>query len=428
MAYENSYAIRQATEELEAAKGKSVEMLINFFPKVRLQAASVWVDDDVQLVDYEGILGRFAPLVPDFIRQKTILDISHSRMVGAAALQPIFMGGKILTANRMAQEAVVLREELVKVAQRNSIEEAEDAYWLAVELQNKAKLAEAYHTMLQEALRNVEILLQEGVVTQSDLLDIKVKLSEANLKLSQAQEGLALSRMLLAVRCGMSASSPLAPAEDLEISLQKAPHISLLSEQNVAEITALLPEMQALRYSQDIAKLRINLERSAYLPKVALVGAVGYSNPQFWAQSRGKKWGSNSFIGISVSLGVTDAVSAVYKTRQSKAQWLKQKWDTEEKEQMLKLKVQQAWLKYNESDKQITLATTQKEQAQESLRMATLAYKEGLIPLLQLTQAQTLWLQVETSFIEAQISKCKAVYALYRLNNPQWYEVFASHK
>jgi outer membrane protein TolC len=425
MAYENGYAIRMAQEDYNAAKAKTGEMAVNFFPQVKLLGTSLWVDDNIQLFDYEGLLGHLAPLVPELIRDKTTIDIHRPRMVGGVAVQPIFMGGKIITANNMSREAVRLRGNQVEIARRTAIEEAEEAYWLNVELQNKQKLARAYNVMLQDAQHDVELLLREGIVTQSDLLDIKVKLSESEVQLSQVEEGLTLAEMLLAVKCGFPATTPLAPiSADLDSALAEAPLVSPLLRSQVTETVDALPEMQALRSAEQLAKMKINLDRSAYMPQIALVGAYGTMTPQAWSHSRSDVWGSNSFVGITVSLGITDAISAGYKVSQSKAQLHRQQWDNAEKRQLLQLKVQQAWVKLNESEKQIAYATEQQEKAKESLRMAKLSYNEGLIPLLQLTQAQTLWLKVETNLIDAQIAKCKAMYEIYGLTNPHWYDTF----
>lgn len=425
LAFENSYAIKQANEEYQGAKAKSGEMLLNFFPKVYAHAGSFRVEDNIQALDYDNLFGRFAHLVPDFIRNKTIIDISHLKGVGAIAVQPVFMGGKVVIANSMAREAVTVRENQIKIAQRSAVEEVEQAYWLVVELESKEKLAAAYSNMLAEAKHNVELLLAQGIATQSDLLSIKVKCSEAELKHAQAQEGVALAQMLLAVKCGLPSTEKLSPQEDLNKAFEKAPEVLLFLEDNNKQAVDNLPEMAALSSAEKIAKMRTNLERSAYVPHVALVAGVGYSSPHFWYKSDRHNWGRNSFVGVTVSFGITDAVSAIFKAQQNKAQWNKQHWETEEKRQLLQLKIEQAWIKYREADKQIAFTDAQQLQTKESLRLAELAYNEGLIPLLEFNQAQTLWLQVETSHIEAQIAKCKAVYELYRLITPGWYTAFA---
>lgn len=48
-------------------------------------------------------------------------------------------------------------------------------------------------------------------------------------------------------------------------------------------------------------------------------------------------------------------------------------------------------------------ASRNKEKAEENLRMATLGFEEGVIPTLNLMEAQTAWISANSELVDAQI-------------------------
>ena len=59
--------------------------------------------------------------------------------------------------------------------------------------------------------------------------------------------------------------------------------------------------------------------------------------------------------------------------------------------------------KVNEAGKQLTASMKNMEKAEENLRYANLGFEEGVIPALNLMEAQTAWVSARSQLIDAQI-------------------------
>ncbi len=122
------------------------------------------------------------------------LDIKNM-FVGAISLQqPVFMGGKIVNANKMARLAEELAQSQYDTQYRTVVSEVDNAYWQIVSIANKQKLAQEYSGLLEMMLHDTEVMVAEGVATQADLLSVKVKANEAAMLLTKATNGLAFEQ------------------------------------------------------------------------------------------------------------------------------------------------------------------------------------------------------------------------------------------
>ena len=88
-----------------------------------------------------------------------------------------------------------------------------------VSVANKLRLTDRYVELLQQMDRNVEIMKNEGVATASDQLSVRVKLNEAQMSQIKAQNGLALSKMLLCQLCGMPLDSEITLQDEMNETL-----------------------------------------------------------------------------------------------------------------------------------------------------------------------------------------------------------------
>lgn len=79
----------------------------------------------------------------------------------------------------------------------------DQAYWQVISLINKKKLAQSYLQLVSQLDSDVDKMITEGVATKADGLSVKVKVNEAEMKLTQVDNGLSLSKMVLCQLCGL---------------------------------------------------------------------------------------------------------------------------------------------------------------------------------------------------------------------------------
>ena len=95
--------------------------------------------------------------------------------------QPIFMGGAITAANRMAEigEQFVANEEQNMV--ETTLKNIDDVYWTVVSLRQKQKLANSYRDLVQQLNDDVHKMIDEGIATRATGLQVDVRVNEADM-------------------------------------------------------------------------------------------------------------------------------------------------------------------------------------------------------------------------------------------------------
>lgn len=96
-----------------------------------------------------------------------------------------------------------LAQSQQNTAAQEIVYQVDELYWQVVSLTHKKRLAESYAALLDSLQYNIRAMIEEGVATQSDGLTVAVKSNEAQISLTQVDNGLSLAKMVLAQMCGM---------------------------------------------------------------------------------------------------------------------------------------------------------------------------------------------------------------------------------
>lgn len=329
---------------------------------------------------------------------------TDTRSVYAGALtltQPIYMGGKIRAYNKITGYAEELaREQHISGAQ-DVILSTDQAYWQVVSLVNKKRLAESYRHLLLKLDNDMDKMIAEGVATRSDGLSVKVKVNEAEMTLTKVNDGLSLARMLLCQICGIDLTMPIV-LEDEQI--EEVPVTDFYTgTPDMESVYANRPEIRSLKLGTQIYHQKITVTRSEHLPSVALIGNYMVSNPSMYNGFEKKLKGMWN-VGVMVQVPLWTWGEGGYKVRAAKAEARISEYQLEDAKEKIELQVNQSVYKINEAVK--NLATTRKnmENADENLRSANLGFREGVIPVSNLIEAQTTWLSAHADKIDAQIN------------------------
>ncbi|MDE6027437.1 MAG: TolC family protein, partial [Muribaculaceae bacterium] len=273
---------------------------------------------------------------------------THNVVAGALTLtQPVYMGGQIKALNEIAKYA-----EQATIAARNSaVQEivfgVDQAYWLVVSLKSKKKLAESFVTLVDTLRYSVNAMVEEGVATRSDLLMVDVKLNEAKIALTKVDNGLTLSRMALAQLCGLPVQSNMQLAdEDYKPYSPAAPEVSY----NINEVYAKRQDLEVLRQGISVLAQKEKLTMGSMLPKVAVIGAYEFSNPNLNDGFK-KRFGGGFSVGATVSIPIWHWGENYNRYRAAKSATNAQRLLLEDMEDKVSLQVEQAKFSFQEAFK-----------------------------------------------------------------------------
>lgn len=311
---------------------------------------------------------------------------------GVQIEQPIFMGGKILAAYKMATLGKQMAQLNENLTATEVILETDQAYALMVKAQEMNKVAESYNTVLQELMKNVQSAYKHGLKSKNDVLKVQVKLNESELAIRKAQNALRLANMNLCHLIG----KPL--IETLQIS-DNFPVIEQALETQINDITH-RPEYALLNKEVDIAKQQVKLSRSELLPQVGIRGSYDYIH--------GLKMNEQTLFdkgNFSVMLNVTIPFfhfgERINKVRAAKVQLEQTRMKQADLNEKMFLELIQAANNLEEAKLEASLADRSLEQADENRRISKGEYDAGLEPLSDHLEAQSLWQQAYETKVDA---------------------------
>lgn len=324
----------------------------------------------------------------------------HNVFAGAITLtQPIFMGGQIRALNEIAGYG-----ELLAKASRNSLTQdvvfaVDEAYWLVVSLREKQRLADSFVNLVDTLRYNVQAMLDEGVATKSDLLTVEVALNEAKIAQTKVGNGLTLSRMALAQLCGLPVNTPMELRDE---ELRNAYSATQPKEINLQEVYSRRQDLEIIRQGINMLQSREKLAMGEMLPKIALVGAYSFSNPNV-IDGFEKRFGGGFSVGAAVTIPIWHWGGNYNRYKAAKANTTASRLMLEDTEEKVSLQVSQAQFSFDEAKKTYTMTVTNLNKADENLRQAQLAFKEGMLTTNDVIGAQTAWLQANSEKIDAEI-------------------------
>lgn len=327
------------------------------------------------------------------------VDIQDVFIGAVSVTQPVFVGGKIVAANKMAALAEELAESKYDRKYGETVVSADRTYWQIVSLANKKKLAESFSDLLHSMEHDVEISIAEGVATEADGLQIKVKANEADMMKTKAENGLALSKMLLCKQTGLPLDSEIILADEC---LDEIPMPEMYAEKDMDAVLADRPETRSLDLASRIYDNKYKIARADMMPKVALMANYLVSNPNPY-NGFNKEWGGMFNAGVMVQIPIFHAFEATNKTRKAKAEATLYRSQYQNACEMINLEVTRLRMLQDEAYERLAAAAGNLTSAEENLRTATVGFREGVVDTNTALAAQTAWLKAHSEYIDAGI-------------------------
>lgn len=351
----------------------------------------------------KGPNGQYIPSEVALIPKESMTYDIHNVFFGAFTLtQPVFMGGKIVAMNKITNAARQAALELHNSEAENVIYAVDAAYWQVVSLKAKEKLATSFVNLLDTLCHNVHLLVDEGIATCSDALSVDVKLNAAEVDLTKVRNGLVLSRMALAQVCGLPVDTQFTLADENSETPVPAPIVEVQDNYDMENVFANRPDLRALSQAVEVAKQQKNVARSSMLPQLAVIGSWEFSNPNMFNGFEKKFRGAFS-VGAVLRVPLWHWGGNYNKYRAAKSDQISRELELEDARELVTLQVKQASFKTKEAFKTYATTMTNLSKADENLRTATLAFREGVATTDNVMEAQTAWLKAHSENIDAAI-------------------------
>ena len=438
LAIENNKALKMADAEVESSRAQKREAFTKYLPAVDLsgmylrneKGMSLLAEDAHLPVGTIGADGKFTfrpdqllmgpdvnpvmvngrPVPKDVAllpKSSMMLDAKEMGFLQVGVTQPVYMGGKVRAYNEMAGLAERLAESNRSRELQDVILATDEAYWQIVALSYRRKMVEKYVETMKKLEHDIRLMHEHGVVTKAEILQVAVKLNEAEMNLVKVEDGLILSRMVLNQLCGLELGE-VVPLQEEVVEEEAKPVLSL----SMKQVLQHRPEISSLQYAQDIYRKKERIALAEYLPNVALMANWLSTSPSSFDGISTKFEGMWS-VGVGVRVPIVHWGASRKSLKHTRAQTEIVGLKLEEAKEKIELQVRQSEFRVKEVERKLAMARKNQEKAVENLKFAELGFREGTIPVLNLLEAQTAWLQAHSELIEARIeARLSEVYLL----------------
>jgi outer membrane protein TolC len=376
-----------ATEErVDAAKAQRREAVASFFPSLNAQG--------LKTLDEKVFELEFPSFIPGEPPQRVEVDFTRDYQFSMALNIPIFSGGRLISSYKYADYNLKSAHEAVRQSRHSTVFNTKRTFYGILLAREFVRVAEAAVLDAEKLYHNVKVQYEVGLASQFDFLRSEVFLANLKPQLIQARNNLKIMELNLKTLLGLNLETDVdiigelvyeRVEPDLEATLQKA-------LQN-------RPELKQLMFQKQMAKANLRIARSTALPSVSITGQFNY-----WADTfnfRKDAWQDFYAINLTMNIPIFNGFAA--HARMGRAKAMIKEIDLSQKGlvDMLEFEVRQTVLKLEEAKESLLSQEKNVEQAKESLRIAELNFAEGLITILDISQAQTALTQARTNYSQA---------------------------
>lgn len=426
MALKSSYALKSSQENIASAEDMLKAYKSNNLPNFSMTGGYLYSSVSFSESITGGYLPTFTPnletgeMIPNIAgtaADGSYIFSSYAYMpdinfdfemgsvynVGLMATQPIYMGGKISTATKLAQLGIDVATIERTRSEADVIVSAEQAFYTYLKVEEMQKSAEAYRNAVDEFYRQLENLLSRGMCTKNDLMKVQVKVNEAELSQLKAKNALVLARMNLCYAIG------------LPMTTQELKVIDMFDSKQAVDISldvSSRPEFELLAKSIEAKELEVKLAQSDFMPSVSAVATYSYMNGMKLSGER--VFGSSpSFTGgVTVNIPIFHWGEGRRKVSAARREVTVAENTKADLEQKMTLELLQSINAYHEAQAQVVLMERSVEQADENLRQSGKLYAVGMETVSEHLEAQALWQKSMSDLVEAK-SNQRLAYVRY---------------
>ncbi|MCH5233795.1 MAG: TolC family protein [Muribaculaceae bacterium] len=324
-------------------------------------------------------------------------------LAGFSLTQPIYTGGKIINANKLAKVGQDVAKEQLEATRMDVLAEAEKSYWMYVAVLSKIDMINSYMTQLDSIYDYTRSAFELGLTTQLSVTRVETRRSELQYRLRQAQSGADLCRLALCRIIGTQESEPIIPTENLEDNVSQPGSFAGIDSR---------PELHLAQKNIEAKKYDVKMVLSDYLPMIGLqLGWNAFGNMKMKSMVEGpdgnyypytSTMNYNGFVGaVSLSVPIFHWGEGYKKVKKAKIEIENAELSLEKNRKLMELQAHQAYSNYTDGLELIESAEKAFSEAQQNLDMMQDQYEHGLMTLTDLLEAQSQWHSSYSNLIEA---------------------------
>lgn len=392
LALENNEQVMTANNAIEKAKLDRQIAFAQYLPKVDGSFTMIQLQDQ-DLLDIGDVLGLQ-------------LQTRGTYLAGINVILPLYAGGQLTAANRLAAIGQKVSEEQRRKTEMQLIADVDNAYYQLIAVRAKVQMLEAYAQQMQGLYDQVKLAAGVQMATENDLLRITTKQNEVSYQLQKARNGEQLCGLALANIIGTDFEQPIIPTDTVL-------YAATLSQPLSEDLTD-RPDLLLLQQQVKASEVLVKKERSNYLPTLALIGSYSYhDNLKLKGElnlPNGNSMnynhtirGGSPYAMLALKLPIFHWGAELKKVKKAKLSLSDSQLQLQQLERSMRVEVRRAVQNVTDAQRMVETATIGRQQADENLRVMRQKYDNQFCTMTDLLDAQSQWQQARSNLIEAQV-------------------------
>jgi outer membrane protein len=401
----SSLQVSQA--KVQAAEARSSEAFTTMLPQLKFTARAVKLSP----VDpFVFRLDTTVYSVPIHIAKVISPSLTENYSMRLTLQQPLFTGFKLKKNQEMAElNASASREELTK-DQSDLILNVITAYW---NVYRAIKVEEVIHQAVEqmsEHLKDVKNLSQQGMATDADIMKVQVQLSDVKVKHIEARNAIRLASMALNSLIKNPLETEILPSDTPAVSqivIEKILNENLAKLQDLARERR--PELKSMQLRRDMSSAGVTAAKGGWFPQIYLTANYDYARPNQRVFPVQDRWDKTWDVGVALQWNIWDWYATGFQTAQAEAALRQAEAGMVQISDAVTLDVAQQYFNAQTAKEKVEVALGGMEQAQESYRISSEKYKNGVTSNTDMLDAEIALLQAKLTHTQAIVDYTLAI-------------------
>ncbi len=401
-ARDESYTVRSAEARSGAARARKRQSLGVFLPQITLSERGMATTDPVNAFGFKLKQERFTE--QDFaVGSLNDPDRVDHFATQVEVRQPILNLDGIFERRAASDAARAASKKTERTRTRVAFRVKKGYYGLL--------LAERRVAVIDSALKaaranrdQAQALYDEGIINEADRLAAEVRVSELESKRTDAAAARRNAGDQLRFLLGIDEDVQIEPTDSLTLEQATVGSISVRS------VNQRRSDMQALRRRADAAREKTRSRWLAFVPTLNARGTTGwYGDSPFGTQ--GQSWTA----GVSLSWSIFEGYQQIGKAQEAEANLQRTEIAVEQQSEKNEVEIAEARREVEATRERIDRARGAVAQAEESLRIRSDRYAEGMARTTALLQAEATLAERRLAYLQSLYDHNVAVYRLEML-------------
>ncbi|MFO7660127.1 MAG: TolC family protein [Candidatus Cloacimonadaceae bacterium] len=409
LARKNNKELLSAQSDIVIADQTYKEVRGMLLPQLTLQGAyqlnTTWLPDSAipPSMDFAESLDEFASA-----NDSTLAEIMTGFYTGMIPQSPmeegslagqikldqiVFSGGKLINGVKAVKRYRSIQKLRYQLLEQEIVVKTTDMFYQTVLAKKVYEIQQEALTTANRHLNRVELLNQEGQISDFDLLRARLEVAKLSPDVVKARNNYHLALNAFSNQIGFTGPEltlesefvvPELRAEDLDAAL------ALAETQRI--------ELELISINTEISKIKYNAEQGNYLPNVALTAGYSLYTAADEYKIERDDFGTAFNVGIGFSIPLFTGLSNTARRINAKHGYIQAQLKEADTRELIALEVRQAWQNLQHAIENYNVQLENIQMAERNLQLAQVRFENQIGIQLEVFDAQMMLNSIKLSY------------------------------